>query len=400
MYQPIALFIGLRYMYRHSSDLFLRFVSWLSIISITLGVMALVTTLSVMNGFERNLENNILGLMPQALITNKQGSINPYSLTALSVQKLNGINRVTPLTIGEVVLQSSSSITVGIMLGVNPNESDPLTPYLINITQQQLQPHHYNIIIGQTLASQLAVKPGDTIRLILPNVSQFTPIGRISSQRIFTIIGTFCANSEVDNYQVLINQQDASNLMHYPSGNITGWRLFLKHPMMVETLSKQSLPPGTVWKDWRARKGELFQAVHMEKNMMAFLLSLIMIVAAFNIITLLSLIVMEKQSEVAILKTQGLTRGKIMAIFMVQGASSGIIGSLIGMLLGIILASNLHRLMPIIGLFIDNASLPVEVNLLQIMYVTLIAIAISLISTFYPSWHAATIKPAEILRYE
>lgn len=400
MYQPVALFIGLRYMRGRVSDRFGRFVSWLSTIGITLGVMAMVTVLSVMNGFEKDLENNILGLMPQALITSKQGSINPQWLPALAVQGLKGVSRVAPLTTGDVVLQSARSVAVGVMLGVNPDEADPLTPYLVNIKQQQLQPNHYNIIIGEQLASQLGVKRGDLLRLMVPSTSQFTPMGRIPSQRLFTIIGTFHANSEVDSYQLLVNQQDASRLMRYPAGNITGWRLFLQQPLMVDTLSQQTLPQGTEWKDWRERKGELFQAVHMEKNMMGLLLSLIVAVAAFNIITSLGLLVMEKQSEVAILQTQGLTRGQIMAVFMVQGASAGIIGSLIGTLFGVLLASNLNNLMPVLGALIDGASLPVAVDPLQVTFIAVVAMALSLISTLYPSWRAATVQPAEALRYE
>ncbi|MBF1995009.1 lipoprotein-releasing ABC transporter permease subunit LolC [Serratia symbiotica] len=400
MYQPVALFIGLRYMRGRVSDRFGRFVSWLSTIGITLGVMAMVTVLSVMNGFEKDLENNILGLMPQALITSKQGSINPQWLPALAVQGLKGVSRVAPLTTGDVVLQSARSVAVGVMLGVNPDEADPLTPYLVNIKQQQLQPNHYNIIIGEQLASQLGVKRGDSLRLMVPSTSQFTPMGRIPSQRLFTIIGTFHANSEVDSYQLLVNQQDASRLMRYPAGNITGWRLFLQQPLMVDTLSQQTLPQGTEWKDWRERKGELFQAVHMEKNMMGLLLSLIVAVAAFNIITSLGLLVMEKQSEVAILQTQGLTRGQIMAVFMVQGASAGIIGSLIGTLFGVLLASNLNNLMPVLGALIDGASLPVAVDPLQVTFIAVVAMALSLISTLYPSWRAATVQPAEALRYE
>lgn len=400
MYQPVALFIGLRYMRGRVSDRFGRLVSWLSTIGITLGVMAMVTVLSVMNGFEKDLENNILGLMPQALTTSKQGSINPQWLPALAVQGLKGVSRVAPLTTGDVVLQSARSVAVGVMLGVNPDEADPLTPYLVNIKQQQLQPSHYNIIIGEQLASQLGVKRGDSLRLMVPSTSQFTPMGRIPSQRLFTIIGTFHANSEVDSYQLLVNQQDASRLMRYPTGNITGWRLFLQQPLMVDTLSQQTLPQGTEWKDWRERKGELFQAVHMEKNMMGLLLSLIVAVAAFNIITSLGLLVMEKQSEVAILQTQGLTRGQIMAVFMVQGASAGIIGSLIGTLFGVLLASNLNNLMPVLGALIDGASLPVAVDPLQVTFIAVVAMALSLISTLYPSWRAASLQPAEALRYE
>jgi lipoprotein-releasing system permease protein len=400
MYQPVALFIGLRYMRGRAADRFGRFVSWLSTIGITLGVMALVTVLSVMNGFEKDLENNILGLMPQALITAKQGSINPAQLPASAVTGLHGVSRVQPLTTGDVVLQSAHSVAVGVMLGVNPDEADPLAAYLVNVKQQQLQPGEYNLIIGELLAGQLGVKRGDQLRLMVPSASQLTPMGRIPSQRLFTVIGTFHANSEVDGYQLLANQKDASRLMRYPLGNITGWRLFLQQPLAVDSLSRQPLPQGTEWKDWRERKGELFQAVSMEKHMMGLLLSLIVAVAAFNIITSLGLLVMEKQGEVAILQTQGLTRRQIMAVFMVQGASAGIIGSLLGALLGVLLASNLNRLMPLLGALLDGASLPVAIDPVQVTLIALAAMAVALLSTLYPSWRAAAVQPAEALRYE
>lgn len=399
MYQPVALFIGLRYMRGRASDRFGRFVSWLSTIGITLGVLALVTVLSVMNGFERELENTILGLMPQALVTSDKGSINPQQSPAESL-KLQGVSRVAPLTTGDVVLQSARSVAVGVMLGVQPDEQDPLTPYLVNVKQQDLQAGQYKVILGEQLAGQLGVKRGDSIRLMVPSASQFTPMGRVPSQRLFTIIGTFAANSEVDGYQILVNQQDASRLMRYPAGNITGWRLWLDQPLSVDTLSQQKLPEGMVWKDWRERKGELFQAVRMEKNMMGLLLSLIVAVAAFNIITSLGLLIMEKQGEVAILQTQGLTRRQIMMVFMVQGASAGIIGALLGALLGVLLASQLNNLMPVIGIFLDGAALPVAISPWQVVAIALTAMVVALLSTLYPSWRAAAVQPAEALRYE
>ena len=400
MYQPVALFIGLRYMRGRASDRFGRFVSWLSTIGITLGVMALVTVLSVMNGFERDLERNILGLMPQALITTPQGSLNPGKIPADSLNGLQGVQRIVPLTTGDVVLQSARGVAVGVMLGVNPDEADPLARYLVGVQQQRLQPKSYQVILGEQLAGQLGVKRGDTLRLMVTSASEFTPMGRIPSQRLFTVAGTFAANSEVDGYQLLVNQQDASRLMRYPAGNITGWRLTLEQPLTVDTLSQQPLPPGTQWKDWRDRKGELFQAVRMEKNMMGLLLSLIVAVAAFNIITSLGLLVMEKQGEVAILQTQGLTRRQIMAVFMVQGASAGIIGALLGALLGTLLASQLGTLMPALGMVVDGASLPVDIEPLQVISIALVAMAVALLSTLYPSWRAAAVQPAEALRYE
>ncbi|ELY2856888.1 lipoprotein-releasing ABC transporter permease subunit LolC [Cronobacter dublinensis] len=399
MYQPVALFIGLRYMRGRAADRFGRFVSWLSTIGITLGVLALVTVLSVMNGFERELQNNILGLMPQAVVSASKGSVNPQQLPADSLH-LQGVNRVAPLTTGDVVLQSARSVAVGVMLGIDPAQRDPLTPYLVNVRQQDLAAGKYNIILGEQLAGQLGVKRGDQLRLMVPSASQFTPMGRLPSQRLFTVIGTFAANSEVDGYQMLVNIQDASRLMRYPAGNITGWRLWLNEPLKVDALSQQTLPAGTEWHDWRDRKGELFQAVRMEKNMMGLLLSLIVAVAAFNIITSLGLMVMEKQGEVAILQTQGLTRRQIMAVFMVQGASAGVIGALFGALLGALLASQLNNLMPVIGAFLDGAALPVVIEPLQVIGIALAAMAVALLSTLYPSWRAAATEPAEALRYE
>ncbi|WP_436875887.1 lipoprotein-releasing ABC transporter permease subunit LolC [Siccibacter turicensis] len=399
MYQPVALFIGLRYMRGRAADRFGRFVSWLSTIGITLGVLALVTVLSVMNGFERELQNNILGLMPQALITTPSGSVNPQQHPANALH-LQGVSRVAPLTTGDVVLQSASNVSVGVMLGIDPDERDPLSAYLSNVKQDVLAPGKYNVILGEQLAGQLGVNRGDQIRVMVPSASQFTPMGRLPSQRLFTVAGTFAANSEVDGYQMLVNIQDASRLMRYPAGNITGWRLWLNEPLKVDELAQQTMPEGMVWKDWRERKGELFQAVRMEKNMMGLLLSLIIAVAAFNIITSLGLMVMEKQGEVAILQTQGLNRRQIMAVFMIQGASAGIVGALLGAVLGALLASQLNNLMPIIGALLDGAALPVAIEPLQVVGIALAAMAIALLSTLYPSWRAAATQPAEALRYE
>lgn len=399
MYQPVALFIGLRYMRGRASDRFGRFVSWLSTIGITLGVMALVTVLSVMNGFERDLENNILGLMPQALVTSTQGSINPQQVPAAQFEHLAGVKSVTPLTTGNAVLQSAHSVAVGVIIGVNPDEKDPLSPYLNGATQQALQPGQYNVILGDQLAGQLGVKRGKKLRIMVPSASQFTPMGRIPSQRVFNVVGTFSANSEVDQYQMLMNQQDASRLMRYPLGNITGWRIYMDKPLAIDALVSQPLAKGLIWKDWRERKGELFQAVKMEKNMMGLLLSLIIAVAAFNIITSLSLLVMEKQGEVAILQTQGLTRAQIMSVFMVQGASAGIIGALLGAVLGVVFASQIN-VIPGLGEMLAGGSLPVDINIPQVVLIAVVAMLLALLSTLYPSWRAAAVNPAEALRYE
>ncbi|CAK9884704.1 MAG: Lipoprotein-releasing system transmembrane protein LolC [Candidatus Erwinia impunctatus] len=383
----------------HATDRFGRFVSWLSAIGITLGVLALVTVLSVMNGFEQQLQQSMLNLMPQAVVTTDNGRLDPQKIPA-SQLTLQGVTRIAPITSGDVILQSAHNIAVAVMLGINPDEPDPLTPYLQNVAQTDLQPSSYRMILGQALAEQLGVKVGDQLRLMVPSASQITPMGRIPSQRLFTVAGTYASNSEVDGYQILVNQQDASRVMRYPAGEITGWRLWLANPLQVDVISQQSLPPGLKWKDWRERKGELFQAVKMEKNMMGLLLSLIVAVAGFNIVTSLGLLIMEKQGEVAILQTLGLTRRQIIALFMIQGATSGIVGAFLGALLGLLVASQLNNWMPVIGLFLDGASLPVAISYSQIVTIALSAMAVALLATFYPSWRAAAIQPAEALRYE
>lgn len=400
MYQPVVLYIGLRYMRGRALDRFGRFVSWLSTIGITLGVMALVTVLSVMNGFERKLESNILGLMPQALLTTSEGRLDPKHIPASVPNAFAGVTRVAPLTTGDVVLQSVRSVAVGVMLGINPGDPEPLSHYLLETRQDDLVAGQYQVILGNELAAALGVKRGDAVRLIVSGASQFTPMGRIPSQRLFTVAGTFAANSEVDGYQLLVNQQDASRLMCYPAGYVTGWRLWLHQPLAVESLSGQSLPDGLLWHDWRERKGELFQAARMEKNMMGLLLSLIVAVAAFNIITSLGLLVMEKQPEVAILQTQGLTRRQVMLVFIAQGASAGVVGALLGAGLGVLLASQLNRLMPALGALLDRAALPIAIEPVQVAVIALSAMAVALLSTIYPSCRAAAVHPAEALRYE
>lgn len=399
MFQPVTLYIGLRYLRGRNVDRFGRLVNWLSALGIALGVAALVTVLSVMNGFQRELQNNILGLMPQALITTHSGHLHPADLPA-SHLKLRGVKMITPLTRDDVVLQSASNVAAGVMLGIDPYQPEPLSRYLTDSSLLSLQPGRYQVILGERLANQLRVTIGDTVRMMVPSVSHFTPIGRIPSERLFTVAGMFAANSEVDSYQMLVNIQDASRLLRYPPGEISGWRLTLDDPLNVAALSQQPLPVDSQWQDWRARKGELFQAVRMEKNLMGLLLSLIIAVAAFNIITSLGLTVMEKQAEVAILQTQGLARYQVILVFMVQGASAGIIGALSGSLLGVLLVSQIDHLLPIIGRLLDSPALPVQIEPLQVSIIVLLSVLIALLSTLYPAWRAAAVQPVEALRYE
>ncbi len=400
IFHPLVFYIGLRYVYGQKSDGFGRFVSWLSMIGIMLGSLGLIVVLSVMNGLEDQMQGNILKFLPQAQITSSQGRIDPNIIASDQFNKIDGVKHVAPLVTSDVVLQSEQSITVSTLMGINPEGEDPISDYIYNGSISDLQAGQYNIIIGQSLAEQLGVAVGDKIRLMVTDASQITPVGRIPSQRLFRISGIFSVNHDINQALVYVNQSDARNLLRYPSNTITSWRLFLDQPLNIGTVTATPLPDGLIYKDWREKRGELFQAIKMEKNVMGLLISLIVIVAAFNIITSLSLLVMEKQGEVAILKTQGLSRCKIMLIFIIQGASSGVIGTLLGSVLGLLLAFNLNDIMQVLGLSFAGIQLPSLVESTQIVFIIIGLLMLSLISTIYPAYRAANIQPAEALRYE
>ncbi|WP_318465993.1 lipoprotein-releasing ABC transporter permease subunit LolC [Photobacterium leiognathi] len=401
MFHPVSFFIGLRYLRGRSGDRFSRFVSYMSTAGITIGVMALITVMSVMNGFEDQLKGRILGVLPQAVVSSADGRV-PLSENAPEVlKKLPHVVNVTAITRGEAIIQSASSITAGTMIGIEPNQYEPIAKHLMVGSLSSLTPGSFKVIIGQAMAVSLGVQPGDKIRLMVTSASQFTPLGRMPSQRNFEVAGIYDTGSDVDQQLVYTNISDAGRLLRYKLDQMTGWRLYLDDPFTVPEL-KEKLPNGWTWSDWRDQRGELFQAVKMEKNMMGLMLGLIIGVAAFNIISALVMVVMEKQSEVAILKTQGMTHRQVLTIFMVQGASSGVIGALLGGLLGALVAHNLNSILSVLGVNLASigGTLPSVIEPLQILLVILGAISLSLLATVFPSYRAAAVRPAEALRYE
>lgn len=401
MYYPVSLFIGWRYLQGRSGDKFSRFVSYLSTLGITIGVMALVTVLSVMNGFEDQLKSRMLGILPQAVLSQVHDRTELTVQIPDFIQRLSPGSQAKPLVRSEAVVQSAAQLSVGLLLGVSSLTDAQLSSFLIAGDLNSLTAGQYHVVIGQSLARQLQVKVGDKLRLMVTQASQFTPLGRLPSQRNFVVSGLFSTGSDVDGQLIFIHQEDARKLLRLPENTISGWRLFLDDPFDVAPLAQQPLPTGWYWSDWRQERGELFQAVRMEKNMMGLMLGLIVAIAAFNIISALIMVVMEKQSEVAILKTQGMNSSQIMLIFIVQGATSGVLGALSGGLLGIGLALYLNSLLSILGLLpFETGGLPVVLHLGQIMWVVVSAIILSILATLFPAYRAALVQPAEALRYE
>ncbi|USD59373.1 lipoprotein-releasing ABC transporter permease subunit LolC [Vibrio sp. SCSIO 43140] len=402
MFHPLPIFIGLRYLRGRSGDRFSRFVSYMSTAGITIGVLSLVTVLSVMNGFEAQLKGRILGVLPQAVISHESGRVDLDNKPTELLSAYPSSQPAVPIVRSEAVLQSHQGLSAALMIGIEPNSNDPIRSRIVSGSVERLAAGKYQVLLGHSLARELDVRVGDKVRLMVTSASQYTPLGRIPSQRMFTVAGLYSTGSDVDSQLVVTHISDAAKLMRYKSNQASGWRLFFDDPFVVSQLSEQPLPEGWSWSDWREQRGELFQAVRMEKNMMGLMLGLIIGVAAFNIISALIMVVMEKQSEVAILKTQGMSDRQVLCIFMVQGASSGAVGAIVGGVLGVILASNLNSLLDAMGvaLFSFGGQLPVVINPYQIIVVVVCAVLLSLAATLFPSYRASSVKPAEALRYE
>ncbi|WP_039970541.1 lipoprotein-releasing ABC transporter permease subunit LolC [Vibrio halioticoli] len=402
MFRPISLYVGLRYLRGRSGDRFSRFVSYMSTAGITIGVLSLITVLSVMNGFEGQLKGRILGVLPQAIVSDVSGKTVRTEHPPEFIANLPHLVKSVPVVSSEAVLQSPDHLAAGQLVGIEGSRDEPLRQFMLSGSVDSLEQGKYHLLIGHSLARTLQVKKGDKVRLMVTSTSQYSPIGRIPSQRNFTVSGIFNTGSDVDGQLMVANIEDAGRLLKMNSKQMSGWRLYLDDPFAVSQLATMPLDKGWTWQDWRAQRGELFQAVKMEKSMMGLMLGLIVGVAAFNIISALIMVVMEKQAEVAILKTQGMTKQQVMGIFVVQGASSGVVGAVFGGILGVVLASNLNSILQALGvsLYTYGGQLPILIEYQQVLLVVGLAVCLSVIATLYPSYRAASVKPAEALRYE
>lgn len=385
------LFIAFRYWRTKSADRFGRLVTNLASLGITLGVMALVIVLSVMNGLENMQKRNLLSHLPHAIIAPQEGHFTQNEKLTLPdfVQKSTAINRAN------VIIQSQSGIQAGQLIGVTKAEDDPLLDE--QAVAERLPAGEFKVLIGSQLAHKLNLSIGEKIRLMITENSQYTPMGRIPVQRLFEISGIYPSQSSASEYTLFANLTDVGRLLRIAPEEVQGVRLFLQDPFQVTELTQTFDEAHYQISDWREQKGEFFQAVRMEKNMMGLLISLIIIVAISNIVTSLSLMVVDKQGEIAILQTQGLKKSSVMAIFVFQGAIVGVIGAFIGGGLGVLIS---HYLDQIVALFNPMLLLPTEISSTQIAVIITSSIGLSLLCTLYPAYRAAKIEPAQALRYE
>ncbi|AFU20385.1 lipoprotein-releasing ABC transporter permease subunit [Actinobacillus suis] len=386
-----TLFIAFRYWRSKSADRFGRLVTNLASFGIVLGVMALVIVLSVMNGLENMQKRNLLSTLPHAIVLPQEGHFDKNQSLSLPAfaSKSVAINKAN------VIIQSRQGINAGQLLGVE-NESDD--PMLIGEAVKTLLPQgEFNVLIGSRLANKLNISTGEKIRLMITENSQYTPMGRVPVQRLFNVVGIYHTNNEASEYTLFANLADVGRLLRITEDQVQGMRLYLQDPFQVTDLSQHFAANNYQISDWREQKGEFFQAVRMEKNMMGLLISLIIIVAISNIVTSLSLMVVDKQGEIAILQTQGLTKRQVTQIFIFQGAIVGVIGSILGGIIGTIITLNLDE---IVALLNPNIHLPTLISPMQVATIIVTSIVLSLVCTLYPAYRAAKIEPAQALRYE
>jgi len=408
MFYPLSVFIGLRYTKSKRNNQFVSFVSLFSTGGIILGVLALITVLSVMNGFEAELKQRILGAIPQAKLTNQTNTITGWQARIDQLPDDPLIIDVEPMINAEAILQSKIGLQGTKIEGIYPDKyaSETVKSNIVVGSLDKLVASEYNIIIGDQLARILGVTIGDKVRITSTRGVRYTPLGQVPSQRNFTVAGLFDVGSDVDKYLVLMHAEDAARLIRIKTDQVTDLRFYFTEPFAVESWTPPVLQKDEMIIDWRSTHGELFAAVKMEKNMIWLLLCLIIAVAAFNILSSSVMVVTDKSAEVAILKTLGINANTINLIFIIQGAFSGIVGALIGTGLGLLLSTYINEIMSFLGLhLLANASggtrlLPVVHEPVQIVSIMLGAMFLSLLATLYPAYRAGKVSPVEALRYE
>lgn len=423
MFQPVSLFIGLRYSRSKKRTGFISFITFFSTVGILLGVASLVTVVAVMNGFEGELKKRILGIVPHVIVskvmddTTNLNSENFTNWPSLREELLlqQHVEQVTPFLSTEALIQSPKNLQGVLLQGIVPEfEQDNIINQNMSFGSfQSLSEHPYRIVVGQALARKLNVSLHDTIRIVLPNKTVFTPMGRIPVQRNFVIGGIFNVGSQVDGAMVYVHSKYGAKLLRRKGDGIDQLRLYLDDAFNAKAVVKQLNTTNnlstsanelllTTWSD---SQGALFSAVNMEKKMMWLMLSLIVAVAAFNIVSALVLVVIEKQGEIAILQTLGLSRKGIIKIFITQGMMNGLWGTSLGSFLGVILALNLNDILSILGVNILGGgyavqALPVQLEPINVLVIALSALGMSFVATLYPAFQASKTQPAEVLRNE
>ncbi len=413
MFRPLSLFIGLRYTRAKRRNHFISFISLISILGIVIGVTALITVISVMNGFDHELRSRILGMVAETTVSGVEGPVHDWQHAVSIANQLPHVMASAPYVEHGAYLKgrrAAGAAVRGVVPALESKVSD-IAKKMVQGRFDSLTPGSWNIILGRDLAIRLGVGLGDKVVLFVPDVS-ITPIGAMPRLRQFTVSGIFEAGMEqYDSGLAEINMRDAERL--YRQAGPTGIRLKLDNPFRAYSVGRnlaEKLGGLYAVTTWMESYANFFKAVAMEKKVMFIILSLIIGVAAFNLVSTLVMLVTDKQADIAILRTLGATPRTVMGVFMVQGLISGVIGTGLGVLSGVLLSINLPGIVDWIQrvfhiqflspsvYYISN--LPSRLEWRDVGWIGAMSLLLSLLATIYPAWRASRTQPAQALRYE
>jgi lipoprotein-releasing system permease protein len=404
--------IGLRYTRAKRRNQFISFVSGFSLVGMALGVMALIVVLSVMNGFDREMKERILSVVPHGFI-DYPPALEDWRALARVVEGHPEVEAAAPYIEGFALVTHARGVEGVQLQGILPREEQRVSvveEHMLVGSTDALAPGEYGIVMGRLLARHLGLALGDQVRVTLPDIS-ITPAGVYPRVRRFTLVGVFEVGAQMDQTLAMIHLEDAQRLLRRsgPQGlHLKVSDIYRAAPVMAELAAQ--LGDDYQYKDWSQTQGSLFQAVQMEKLVIATLLSIIIAVAAFNIVSSLVLMVADKRGDIAVLRTLGLTARQVMMVFVVQGSAVGFVGTVAGAFLGSLLAVYIGPLVAglesLLGMRVFDPSvyfisyLPSEWRWQDLIAICATALILSLLATLYPAYRAAQIEPAEALRYE
>ena len=414
MYNPFEAFIGLRYVRARRRNHFISFISLISILGIAIGVLALITVLSVMNGFQQELTNRILAMASHATVIRDNAAIDDWQTVAMVLNRQDGIVGTAPYFRAEGMLVHEHRVHGVVLRGIVPEEEKTVSLVAEKMQTGEfsgLKAGEFGMIIGSEAAKRLRVQPGDTITLVAPKAAKASA-GILPRLKRFTVSGIFSAGMhEFDSGLALIHLEDA--LLLFEQAGPSGLRLKTSDVMQAPRISReamQAVPGHYEVIDWTRRHATFFRALKTEKRVMTVILALIIAVAAFNVIATLMMVVTDKQTDVAVLRTLGAGAHSIMKIFVIQGTVIGLVGIILGVLGGVWLADNINAIIKLLEAFLNVRFLPPDVYYISelpsrlrwqdVVVTAALAFLFAVASTIYPAWRAAQVQPAAVLRYE